>query len=305
MGLRDQAEWKTLLVVVACYAAWVVVLMNPLDLAVGVQCLLLVPLITLHSSLQHECLHGHPFLDTRINDALVVAPLGLFVPYGRFKSLHLKHHHGADLTDPYDDPESAYLTPEQWQRLPSALKTIRELNNCLVGRVMVGPLLTMTGFWRREWDEARHSSDIRRTWVRHGLAVSGLLWGIATWSDLPVVTYLLCAYLGFGLLSVRTFLEHQADSSMRARTVLIEDRGPFSWLFLNNNLHAAHHAYPTVAWYELPRLFHRNRDRMLAMNQHYHYRSYAEVWRRYAFRTKEPVVHPQLDTPTVGEGKPA
>ncbi|GGX71756.1 fatty acid desaturase [Saccharospirillum salsuginis] len=292
MGLRDRAEWKTLLLILACYAAWIGVLSNPLDMAVWAQCLLLIPLITLHSSLQHECIHGHPFLDQRLNDALVAVPLGLFVPYRRFKAAHIKHHHGASLTDPYEDPESWYQTPERWQRLPTTVKILLRWNNRLVGRVLLGPLLSVIGFVGSELSTGRRTPATVRIWVLHGLAVIGLLAVIHIGTGLSAALYLLCAYLGYGLLSVRTFLEHQADDSMRARTVLIEDTGPLSWLFLNNNLHAVHHAYPNVAWYELPRLFRNNRERLLAMNQGYYFRSYAEIWRRFAFRAKEPVVYP-------------
>ena len=295
MGLREPAEWKTLLLILACYGAWISVLSNPVGMAVWVQCLLLIPLITLHSSLQHECIHGHPFLNQRLNDALVKVPLGLFVPYSRFKAAHIKHHHGAKLTDPYEDPESWYQTPERWARLPVAVKTLLRWNNRLAGRVLLGPLLSVIGFAGSELSRARRTPAIVRVWVAHSLAVTALLAAVHFWTGLSVATYLLCAYLGYGLLSVRTFLEHQADDSVRARTVLIEDSGPLSWLFLNNNLHAVHHAYPNVAWYDLPRLFRNNRQRLLAMNQGYYFSSYFEIWRRFAFRAKEPVVYPLTD----------
>lgn len=292
MGLRDRAEWKTLSLILACYAAWVGILSNPVDMAVWAQCLLLIPLITLHSSLQHECIHGHPFLDQRLNDALVAVPLGLFVPYPRFKAAHIKHHHGANLTDPYEDPESGYLAPERWQRLPAAVKTLLHWNNCLVGRVLLGPLVSVVGFAASEWSPVRRTPVVIRIWLVHGCVVVALLGAIQAWTSLSAALYLLCAYVGYGLLSVRTFLEHQADDSIRARTVLIEDTGPFSWLFLNNNLHAVHHAYPNVAWYDLPRLFRNNRQRLLAMNRGYTFKSYGDIWRRYAFRAKEPVAYP-------------
>ena len=47
-----------------------------------------------------------------------------------------------------------------------------------------------------------------------------------------------------------------------------------------------------VPWYRLPRLYFANRERYLARNDGYMYRSYAEVFRRYLFRAKDPVPHP-------------
>ena len=42
--------------------------------------------VALHSSLQHEALHGHPTRHAPVNEALVFLPLGLFYPFRRFKS---------------------------------------------------------------------------------------------------------------------------------------------------------------------------------------------------------------------------
>jgi hypothetical protein len=45
---------------------------------------------------------------------------------------------------------------------------------------------------------------------------------------MPVWAYLLAAYLGWSLLKIRTYLEHRAHEAARARTVIIESRGPLS-----------------------------------------------------------------------------
>jgi fatty acid desaturase len=77
--------------------------------------------------------------------------------------------------------------------------------------------------------------------------------------------------------------------------VIIEDRGPLAFLFLNNNFHAVHHAHPGVAWYALPRLYASRRGEFLQRNLGYRYASYGEVMRRYLFRPKDPVAHPFMD----------
>jgi fatty acid desaturase len=109
---------------------------------------------------------------------------------------------------------------------------------------------------------------------------------------MPVWAYGLAAYLALSILKVRTFLEHRAHEKAAGRSVIIEDRGPFSLLFLNNNLHAVHHAHPRVAWYDLPGLYAARREHFLAKNRGYRYRSYAEVFARHFLAAKDPVPHP-------------
>jgi fatty acid desaturase len=110
--MRNDAEWRTLLVAGVCYAAWFLLAFGWAGLPDTLRVLLLIPIITLHSSLQHEFLHGHPFRDQKLNDLLIAPPIGVLVPYLRFKSCHLNHHINENITDPYDDPESYYLDRE-------------------------------------------------------------------------------------------------------------------------------------------------------------------------------------------------
>ena len=72
------------------------------------------------------------------------------------------------------------------------------------------------------------------------------------------------------------------------------ERSPLAFLFLNNNLHLVHHKMPTVAWYRLPSLFRERRAEWLAMNDGYVYPNYLSLLKDFAFRAKEPVVHPFL-----------
>jgi fatty acid desaturase len=109
---------------------------------------------------------------------------------------------------------------------------------------------------------------------------------------MPVWAYLLAAYLGWSLLKIRTYLEHRAHEAARARTVVIESRGPLSLLFLNNNFHVVHHMHPGVAWYKLPALYFGNREHYLRRNESYLYRSYVDIFRQYLFHAKDPVPHP-------------
>ena len=100
-------------------------------------------------------------------------------------------------------------------------------------------------------------------------------------------------WLGQSLISVRTFAEHQWSERPEGRTIIVE-RSPLSFLFLNNNLHFVHHKSPTVAWYRLPKLFRDRRDEWVRMNNGYVFPNYFALLKAYAFKAKEPVVHPVL-----------
>ena len=56
-------------------------------------------------SLGHELLHGHPTPWTSVNSAIGFIPLSFWVPFARYKTMHVRHHR-SNLTFPEDDPES-------------------------------------------------------------------------------------------------------------------------------------------------------------------------------------------------------
>lgn len=293
---RTQAqavEWPTLGMIVACYALWVAsgVFLYPVSPVLTV--LVLGILIAFHGSLTHEVLHGHPFRAQAVNEAMMFPSLGLCIPYNRFRDLHLAHHQDQRLTDPFDDPESNYLDPGVWETLPRWKQRIFALNNTLLGRMILGPIVGQALFVQSEWQAARAGD--RAVWLAWALHLPGVVVVLA-WvhfvTDLPIWAYLIAAHIGLGLLKIRTFLEHQSHERARARTVIIEDRGPLAFLFLNNNLHVVHHMHPRVPWYRLPRLYRENTSRYLDRNDGYRYASYGEIFRKFLFRAKDPVPHP-------------
>ncbi|MEH6405353.1 MAG: fatty acid desaturase [Sneathiella sp.] len=290
MKLRSISEWRTLALVISCYLLLSLLILNPFGLPLYLQAIFIIPLITLHSSLQHECIHRHPFASQALNDALIFLPVGILLPYFRFKASHIKHHHNSNITDPYEDPESGYWDSRVWERRSSLVQKLFEINNTLAGRMLIGPALSIIRF--AAMDLMKGNIKIIATWIFHTFASALILMAVFMWSNMPVWGYLLCCYAGYSLLTVRTFLEHQADESIRARTVIVEDKGIFGFLFLHNNLHVVHHAYPTVAWYELPKMFEKNRDRFLMMNKGYYFKNYAEIFKQYGFSKKEPVAYP-------------
>ena len=63
------------------------------------------------------------------------------MPYVRFRDTHLAHHHDPILTDPYDDPEFNYMDPKVWAALSRWQQAVLRVNNTLLGRVVIGPLV--------------------------------------------------------------------------------------------------------------------------------------------------------------------
>ena len=300
-SLRTQSgvEWPTLAVILGTYALWAWATTAGYALSPPLAILLTAIAIAQFCSLQHEVLHGHPFRARWLNDALVFPALTLTIPYGRFRDTHLAHHHDPHLTDPYDDPESNFMDPQVWTRLPKWRKALHRANNTLLGRMVIGPILGNV-LWLQS--EARlliaGASAARRDWLLHlGGLVLLALWIVP--AQMQVWAYVLAAYLGQALLKIRTFLEHRAHEQARARTVIIEDRGPLALLFLNNNFHAVHHCHPQIAWYRLPALYAAKRARFQKRTEGYVYRSYAQIFRLYLLRVKDPVTHPLM----VGEGR--
>ncbi len=282
-------EWPTICVALACYfalflALWVL----PTWAAIVV----LGPIIALHASLSHEVVHGHPFANQTLNAALVFPALTLVVPFARFRATHLAHHCDERLTDPYDDPESNYLDPAVWGLMTRPMRAMLRFNNRLVGRLLIGPILGQLLWMLSDLRACRAGDrDVLRGWVAHIPAIAAML-ALIWIAPLPFWAYGIGCYIGHSILRIRTYLEHRAHEHARARTVIVEDRGPLSLLFLNNNLHVVHHMHPKVAWYRLPALYADNRAHYLRRNDGYVFTSYAQVFHRHFWRAKDPVAHP-------------
>lgn len=288
-------EWRTFFLILACYGLWLGALFWVAAWSGMLGVLVLGVLIAFHASLTHEVLHGHPFRSRALNEALMFLPLNLMIPYNRFRDLHLAHHQDSNLTDPYDDPESNYLDPAVWAALPGWQRALMRANNTLLGRITIGAAIGQVCFIRDDWRN-RHQPAIRLAWALHLAGAAGVLALVAA-SPLPVWAYLLAAYLGLSLLKIRTFLEHRAHEKTRARTVIIEDRGPLAFLFLNNNLHVVHHMHPSAPWHALPALYAGAKDRYQQVNEAYVYRSYGQIFRSYLLTSKDPVPHPLWPKP--------
>jgi fatty acid desaturase len=285
-------EWPTLAMLALTYAVWIIGTLV-WEVSALLSLVLTALAIAQFGSLQHEVLHGHPFANQRLNEALVFPALALVVPYIRFRDTHLAHHYDPNLTDPYDDPESNYMDPAQWERTPRMAQKLLRLNNTLLGRMLLGPAISIWYFVKSDLALIRAGDrGIRDAWLMNGAGVALVLAWLLANGAMPVLGYVLAAYGAYSLLKIRTFLEHRAHTAFRARTVIVEDRGPLALLFLNNNLHVVHHMHPSVPWYHLPRMYAARRDHYQRRNESYVFASYAEIFRKFLLRAKDPVPHP-------------
>lgn len=285
-------EWPTVALLAGCYAVWAAALWGIAPVALWAAIPVAAVAAALHSSLSHEAIHGHPTSHRWLNAALVWPALVLVFPYARFRDTHLAHHHDAILTDPYDDPETNYLDPGQWSRLGPVARAVLRANNTLAGRLTLGPVIGVAAFVRGDIRLALAGDGaVIRGWLAHLPAALAVI-ALVAWSPMPAWAYALAVWIALGILKIRTFLEHQAHERAPARTVIVEDRGPLSWLFLNNNLHVVHHMHPRVPWYRLPALYAANPARYLGRNGGYRYDGYWQVFARHFWRAKDPVAHP-------------
>jgi fatty acid desaturase len=296
---RAAVEIPTLLVFLATYGGWL-----GITLAYGRWPLVVVApiaavLVTLHGSLQHETVHGHPTRWLTLNRLFAIVPLSLWLPYERYRASHLAHHHDERLTDPLDDPESYYWTAEDWARLGPLGRAIVRAQQTLAGRVTVGAFWSIGRFLHAErravWDGA---PGVRGVWLEH------LLWCVAVvaWLELvcamPLAVYFFTmAVPGTSLTLIRSFAEHRARPEARQRTALVEGSWLLGPLYLFNNLHALHHEAPWIPWYRYPARYRVSRARLIAENGGLVYRTYFDVARRFLFRPHDMPQHPTNRVP--------
>ncbi len=295
-------EWQTLTLMVVCYAVWLISTASFETVAVNFgyfSAVLMLFSITaiasaFHTSLQHEVVHGHPTPWPVVNEALIFPSLIFVYPFRRYRELHLKHHIDANLTDPYEDPESYYWPECDKSRLSRFTHFLLGLNNTFIGRMTLGTPLGLFGFYRTELIRLRRDEPgVRKAWILHLVGSVPVYYWITVVSGIPFWLYVLVViYPGVSWILVRSFAEHQAAVSIGGRTAIVEANPFFGLLFLNNNLHMVHHAHPQAPWYDLPAMYQERKQHYLAANESYLFTGYWNIVRQFAFRKKQPVFHP-------------
>jgi fatty acid desaturase len=249
-----------------------------------------------HMSLQHELIHGHPTRHERVNGALASPPLSLWLPFALYREAHLRHHRAEYLTDPLEDPESTYMTPQDWAGAPRARRWVQSVCNTAVGRVLAGPPRAMLAFWMQQAALVHGGAAPWRAWLGHAVGVSLVLAWVCGVCHVSAAAYAACfVYPGTALIMIRSLAEHRAAERPHDRTAVVERAGLLGLLFLNNNLHVVHHDHPHIPWYALPAQWRAGRAGVLATWQGPLYQGYRDVARRYAWRPHHSGPHPLFE----------
>jgi fatty acid desaturase len=282
--LKEAGEWRTLAVVIAVYGLTVLTVLRYDVLTPWLAVPMLAVLGAWHLSMQHEVLHGHPFKNQFLNDAIGGIPVTLWIPYLAFKKDHHEHHL-SDLTNPALDNESYYVSQEQWDKAGRIRRAAWTANRTILFRMFVWTLVSTITYVLSVLKRAmRGEKGDRLAVVLHVIGVVFVVY-LVSLSSMPLWQFALGTVYGGRILNaIRPFPEHKYQSGVETRTAMIM-AGPFmSLLMLNNNLHVAHHDEPGVPWYRYDKLMQRVNAVQRARDAGVLYEGgYAEVFRRFSF----------------------
>lgn len=285
------AEWPTIALLGSFFATWLSVVWLHESIPWPLQLIVLVPLGGLWMSLGHELLHGHPTRWNWVNTAIGSLPLALWLPFGRYKSLHIEHHL-SDLTSPEDDPESFYVSPPAWQQAGPWRRRYFLFLRTVPGRLTIGVPRGILRFWRREIRLVGRGGVVR-PWLLHIVTAAALCWWLFGIVGVDPLVYVVGFCLGgASCTQLRSFIEHAAVAE-GTRSAVVKASPPMALLYLNNNLHHTHHTVPQAAWYKIPAL-HRElgSDDVAARGAGLYAGGYLEVVRTYFFHAFCQPDHP-------------
>ncbi len=295
-GRRRGVEWPSIALCAAVYGGFFTLTFFHARLPGVLVILTGASLLALQTSMQHEFIHGHPTPWRRLNRALAAVPLSLWLPFESYRMTHLVHHCDEALTDPFDDPESFYWSPDVWARLGPLGRALVRFQTTLAGRLLIGPAWSVSRYLVAEGRAILDGNPVtRRIWAWHVVSAGAVLVWVVEVCGIDPLFYLFgIVYPSMSILLLRSFAEHRANDGVFERTAIVENAPILGFLFLYNNLHAAHHERPLVPWYELPGWYRANRARLVAQNGDLVYDGYAEVARRFLFVPHDVSVHPAL-----------
>ena len=289
-------DGPTWLVALVLYGSWAAVIWFHASLPWWVIAPVGAYVVAWHFSLQHEAIHSFLSVPKWLRWAVVMPPVGLWLPFPLYYEAHRKHHQNTHLTEPGVDTESVYWKKADWEKLSAARRSVLMANQTLAGRVLVGPVLRLEKLVIRETARVR-AGDFSHLphWAAHAVMVAALFWYISGVAGMPWCHYVvLIAWPAFGLGWVRSFIEHRYGDRPGQRTAIAESNAFWSLLFLNNILHAVHHVFPKMAWFEIPGYWRANREKVLAHNGNYYFRGYGEIARKWLFKPAFVPSHPRF-----------
>ncbi|MCU0073393.1 fatty acid desaturase [Pseudomonas koreensis] len=289
-----RTEWPTWLLLIGVYGGWFAIVLGSEWLGIWWSTLLLIPLLVLWLSVQHELLHGHPTRWTFVNKFLGYAPFAVWYPYTLYRDSHLQHHRDEDLTIPGVDPESRYLSAERWQGSSLFERSLHWLNKTVLGRFVLGAPLALLALAGEELQRLKNGErQAWLMWLTHGALTVLMLFFIARYSVLPIWHYLfLISVPSLSIAMVRSYYEHRPHTQPEQRTVLNEAGWPWRWLFLNLNFHLVHHDLPKLSWYDLPEAYRMRREQWVARSGGFLVQGYGQLWRRHGIKPIDSPQHP-------------
>lgn len=306
--IKHEHESATWCVALLIYAGWIALTMGFNHLPLWLSVPIAAWLVCWHSSLQHETIHGHPTKSKVVNSLLGFPPLGVVYPYSIYYKLHMEHHRSGALASPFEDTESFYVTKQTWDRLGPVLQGIMEFNNTLLGRLIVGPAISLVLF---------ASSEVKRigkgdfshvgSWALHVVLVSALMYWVVAVCGISFWQYVFCfAYPAMSLSLLRSYYEHRPSAEQKEASAIVEASIPFQLLYLNNSFHYVHHRFPNLPWYYIRGLYERNRGAILKENGEFVFNGYRDLFGKYALKPKDSPVYPERYEPvTVASGSPS
>lgn len=255
----------------------------------------MVVVLAWYLSFQHELTHGHPTRSATINRLIGLPPLAIWYPFDTYKIDHLKHHEDAHLTVPGVDTESNYITAEMAAGMGPVALWLYRTQRTVLGRLLIGPAIVIVSLLSKavrqmasgQWQELK-------VWAVHLPLVALLLWCLETFTSVSAWTYCFgMAYPALGLVMLRSLYEHRPGALPSHRTVINEAGLFWRLLFLNNNYHAVHHAYPELPWYRIPAAYAADREGYRVRNGGFVVAGYGWLIRSFAWT---PVDSPVLTT---------
>jgi fatty acid desaturase len=290
-------EWPTWILILCIYGSWAGLLLGYASLPTWLSNPALILVTTWFMSLQHELLHGHPTRHAGFNRLLGLLPLSAWYPYDIYRDSHLLHHRDALLTLPGTDPESNYLRAEDYSRMGWFSRMLHWSMRTVVGRLLLGPGLTIAQVWADIWTGPRERGlSAVKTWAVHLGLLAMVLWWVHSVSGITPLHYLLgIAYPALGLAMLRSFFEHRPAQDPAHRIVINEAGLFWGMLYLHNNLHAVHHRHPGLAWYRIPDHYRAHQEDYRQSNGGFLLKGYGPLIRRHAFTPVDTVIHPGFE----------
>jgi fatty acid desaturase len=245
--------------------------------------------LTWSGSLQHEIIHGHPTRWPRLNRLIGRFTLDLWSPFEHYRRAHLLHHRDDFLTDPRTDAESFYLTPEKWEGMGPLGRTAQWAYRTLLGRFLLAPIFTLSGYLSEQAVQVIKGEGVegegcpRKRWIGHAPFVAITVAWLSFVSFSPYV-YLAAIFLSISGVRLRSFVEHKWMPDGKSKTATVHTVFPLGLLFLNNNLHTAHHAAMRAPWYRLPQISADMNADQIALDGAGLYHGYLDVARRYGVK---------------------